>query len=150
MTWFMRALIAMMCFVPAFVATRVMAKYYGTKPEVSLVFWGVGIVIGVVGWLLLAGRSIELAPTPARLVILAMGITIGALGNIMMFQSVNMAPNPGMAVAVVNTNAVATFLVISILALLLPKVFERGTFSWQQFLYVLLVAAGTVGLASKG
>lgn len=36
MTWFMRALIAMTCFVPMFVTIRIMSKFYATKPEVSL------------------------------------------------------------------------------------------------------------------
>lgn len=150
MTWFMRALIAMTCFVPMFVTIRIMSKFYATKPEVSLALWGIGVALGVTGWLIFVGRSVELAPTPPRLVVLAMGVVIGTLGNVMLFQSVNMAPNPGMAAAVVNTNAVATFLVMPLLALLLPKVFERGSFSWTQLFYVLLVTAGTVGLALKG
>jgi len=143
-TWLIKAFVAMLLLVPMFILTPVLEKSFGIRPEATFI-WCVGsAVLGVFFWITCSGQSHLLALSAPAIATALYGLTLAAVGNVLLFQSVSNAPNPGVAVAVLNSNAVVIYLVVIALSAFLPRYFSAGQVSWRHLSGVLLV---TVGIA---
>ncbi|MEX0649409.1 MAG: hypothetical protein WD200_00215 [Candidatus Andersenbacteria bacterium] len=147
--WLAKAFIAMLFLIPVFVATPILQKSFGIRPEATLVWWFFGVVVGVACWLYSDGGAKELAPSTPTWIVCLLGLTTGTVANICLFQSLATAPNPGLTLAIVNANSVAAYFAMVLLALLLPRYFVATTWSWQDLIGVLLVTAGIALISIK-
>lgn len=104
---------------------------------------------GVVIWLGSHSQTRLLSPTTPTLFIGLLGLTVGTVANICLYQSLGAAPNPGLPVAIVTMNSVAAYIITPVLVVLLPRYFQKMEFTWQHFIGVTLVVVGTILIAIK-
>lgn len=99
-----------------------------------------GVAIGIAIWLMLNGRGSELISVSGKwITILVLSLIIGAYVNILFFQALATAPNPGLAMSVFNSNALMLFIVAQVLVALWPQFFPEWSFSLKQGSGVVLV-----------
>lgn len=74
--------------------------------------------------------------------ILAIGMLFGAYANGSLFQSVSLAPNPGLPPVIYSTSSVFVFLLAAMLASVAPRLFDPVSIDLSRALGLLLVLAG--------
>lgn len=142
MNWIANAFVAMVGMTPIFFATGIMERQYHIRSDVTAILWGGGIAATIAGWIVMNGRGSELVLGKPHLVILGLAVTIGALANICLFKSFAASPNPGLTVAIVDSNAVLALLLAAPLAALLPKYFVSYELRVQDIVGVVSVIVG--------
>ena len=147
--WILKAFIAVVCLTPSFVIMQYIEKRMGLRSEAVLVWWFAGIVLGVAIWLQYQGdiQSLRFG-TPAALLLL-IGVTIGTVAHIALFQSVMASPNPGASLAVVNTNAITVYLFALLCAKVAPRLFTHISFSWPHLIGALFIVIGGAFIVLK-
>jgi hypothetical protein len=143
MDWLMKAFLAMVLFIPAFLVIPFFLKNFGVRPEATLVYSSLGTILGVIVWL--GGREelSMLALSGPTIVIILFGF-IGTAANIFFVQALASAPNPGLALAIVSSNTMPTFLMALALAALLPQYFESAAFNLRHAIGIVTVMIGII------
>jgi len=147
--WLVKAIVSMLFFIPGSFAVPVVQRNFGVRPEVILSWWLLGILLGVSVWLGSQSQLRLLMPSAPTLIVGLLGLTVGTVANICLYQSIAAAPNPGLPVAVRATNAAVVYVITPILVFVMPRYFHNLEFTWHHFLGVTLIVAGTVLVALK-
>lgn len=111
--WLGQSMIAMLCLIPAWLAIGFLDRNYQVGPDVFLIWYFLGIAVTSV---LFGGSSLNAIVPSWKMVgaMLLIGLTIGAIANILLFRAVADAPNPGLPVAIANVASVGVFLVATL------------------------------------
>ena len=151
MHWAVSAALATICITPIMLLTGVAQRNFGIQADVTAALRMGGVTIGIVGWIFASGRGSEIVTISGMWIAIAIfSLTVGTIGNILLFQAFATAPNPGLALGIFNTNAVLAFLSAPLLAFILPKFFPPDwEFSWQEGGGVALVTIGIVLVVTK-
>jgi hypothetical protein len=142
MDWFWKSVIAMVLFITVPFLTSVMKVKSQVEPEVTLVWWMISIGIGVGLWSFFKGQA--LFSTTPILLVGGLGITVGVLANIFLFQAFTICPNPGIPMAIVSANAIIAVALTKWLAVYFPKYFAYLNFSWVHLAGAVLIVSGIV------
>lgn len=146
--WFGQSLIAMLCLIPAWLAIGFFDRNYQVSPNIFLIWYFLGCIITSI----LFGGSPLKAIVPSWKtagVMLLIGLTIGAIANILIFRAVTSAPNPGLPVAIANVASVGVFLAAGLLSWLAPKYFGYVKTDILAFLGVVLTVIGASLIAIR-
>jgi hypothetical protein len=151
MDWFNKSLVAALFLIPGFFAIPYFRGHYSVRPEVTLVFYMLGIAAGVSGWLVCRGNGSALMIGAPALSITVIGLIFGSVANIMLFQAMGTAPNVGLPMAIVSTNAAIAFIITPLLVNSLPRYFavlKFARFDKVDFslLLVIIVCMGIIGV----
>lgn len=151
MGWFGKSAVAAVLFIIPFISVGFFNRNFGLKPEVILVWYGVGLAVGCFGWTL-ALKTVnlsELSPSWPLFVAAIIGALFSALPNILLYQSLAIAPNPGLTMAVINVSTVLVFFVSLFLSVVLPRWFVAARFDWVHLTGIILTVAGVALLSFK-
>lgn len=144
--WAVLALLAMVFIMPAFHLTGIAYKNFSIMPVDTAILWIGGSGLGMLMWRIFfvetpTGSHTFGLQTVMHVIILGMALTIGAAGNIFLFESLAHAPNPGYPPAIVNANAILAIPVGLLLAMFIPGIPE-WSFSWIKMTGVVLAVVG--------
>ena len=103
MGWFIYALIAMIGFTVMFLAFIKVGKL-GLRSEIVFMYYC--IIAGALVLTYSFSSKIPLNITKTLFVFLLVAAIFGAIGNIFLFKAMNVAPNPGYAIAVSGVHVV--------------------------------------------
>ena len=141
--WLVKSIVAMVWITPAWLLIGFASKHFGMKPEITFIWYVLGMLVGSPFLLPYLNISFgELKPTIAAIIVVIFGIVIGALTNMLVFGAVNAAPNPGLPVAIVNASSILVFVFSALLAILLPKYFNLVRFDVYHLVGILLTMIG--------
>ena len=146
--WLPQTLLAMLFLVPAWLAIKFVGSNYGAKPAVVVIWYFVGVICSAV----MFGVSPKSSLFPSAKVIIIMvvtGMTFGALANVLIFDAVAKAPNPGLPVAISSASNVLVFLCSALLAVWFPLHFKEIKFDVWSLLGVILTVIGTSIIAIR-
>jgi len=146
--WLGQSVIAMLCLIPAWLAIGFFDRNYQVRPEVFLIWYFLGVAITSV---LFGGSSLNAIVPSKEIVgaILLIGLTVGAIANILLFRAVIVAPNPGLPVAIANVASVGVFLAAALLSRWLPSYFNSVKTDGWAFLGVVLTVIGASLIAIR-
>lgn len=148
MNWFVQSLISMLCLIPTYLAIGFFDKNYQVRPDVFLIWYFLGNVITSAFF---RGLSSNTIIPSGKLVgmILLIGLTIGAIANILLFRAVSSAPNPGLPVAIVSATSIGVFLIAVLLSRWAPNHFNSVKTDVWSFLGIVFVVIGVSLIAIK-
>jgi protein involved in polysaccharide export with SLBB domain len=138
----------MLCLIPAWLAIGFFNRNYQVGSDVFLIWYFLGIVIASA---FLRGQSLNAIIPSWKIVgtILLVGLTFGAVSNILLFRAVATAPNPGLPVAIANVASVGVFLAAAVLSRWAPKYFNVVKIDGVALVGVALVVAGASLIAIR-
>ncbi|MCZ7564149.1 MAG: hypothetical protein M5U08_10465 [Burkholderiales bacterium] len=146
--WFAKSIIATAVIVPTFVAIPFFRKNFGVDPLAFVVWYFGGTAVAIALYLLTTRGPAAVVPQATAVVgILAIGLTIGAAANGLLFQAVTLAPNPGLPPVIYATSSVFVFLLSALLASALPALFNPVSTDLGRLAGLALVLAGLYLLA---
>jgi len=146
--WFAKSMIATAVIVPTFVAIPFFRKNFGVDPLAFVVWYFGGTSVAIALFLLATRGPAVVVPHPLAVIgILAVGLTIGAAANGLLFQAVTLAPNPGLPPVIYATSSVFVFLLSALLASALPALFSPVSTDLGRLAGLALVLAGLYLLA---
>lgn len=138
--WLILSFTSMTLLVPAWLAIGFFDRNFGVNPTVFVVWYFLGVIS--TASILATSNGTSLVPSwPIVLGIILIGMTIGGVANILLFNAVSLADNPGTPVAIANVASVGVFIAAALLARWLPQYFQQGRFD----LWTLIGIAMTVG-----
>ena len=140
MDWFWKSIIATVLLIVVPFLTSVMKVKAQVEPEVTLFWWMISVGIGVGLWSFFKGQAVFSA-TPI-LIVGALGITVGVLANIFLFQAFASCPNPGIPMAIVSANAIIAVVLTKWLSVYFPQYFAHLSFSWVHLTGSVLIVSG--------
>ena len=116
-----------------------------------MIWYVLGMLLGAsVGMLCLNRISGEdFIPTGSLIMIAMMGLVFGTSTNILLYQAIAEAPNPGLPMACFNTSSLIAFIIAPLLAFALPRYFDRTIFNMYHFTGILLTIVGVCLIALK-
>jgi len=148
--WFSKAFVGMLLISPLMLVTGVAERNFGIRSEVTALLWMQGVSVGLIACLVQQGRGHEiLAVSPMWFAILLYATIAGGPGNVLAFQALVIAPNPGLVSSILNGTALVAFILAPALALLSPTLFPPWQFSWREAFGVVLMFAGAGLIATK-
>lgn len=147
-TWFTKAVIATVCIVPSFLAIPFFKFRFGIDPLVFLVWYFSATAVSISIYWLATGRAATLIP-PANAIpiIIVIGLVFGALANGLLFQSIGLAPNPGLPPVIYATASIVVFFLSALLATTLPMLFKPVTVEFSRVAGIVMVLVGLYLLA---
>ncbi|MDH3347200.1 MAG: hypothetical protein OEM02_03755 [Desulfobulbaceae bacterium] len=144
--WLGKSIIATLLATPFIVFWSVFVKT-GAKPEAMICTWFTGCIIGIllialkVGFVRVGDLSIkDFLPTIPLLIILVMGILLGAYANVLLSQAMSSAPNSALPFALFGLSSAVAFILSPVVSAAFPKLFYSANFSWVNFLGLVLLA----------
>ena len=146
--WLGQSVIAMLCLIPAWLAIGFFDRNYQVRPDVFLIWYFLGIAVTSV---LFGGSPLNAIVPSGKLVgaMLLIGLTIGAIANILLFRAVVGAPNPGLPVAIANVASIGVFLIAALLSRWAPSYFNSVKTDGWSFLGVILTVIGASLIAIR-
>ena len=146
--WFSKSLMATVLLVPIFLLSAAFAKSHGARPDAITIWWYLGIIVGTCTYYItIVGKPSALAFGTPALWMLVAGTLCGAAANVLLFQAVVAAPNPGLPASMVNVSALLVVLLSVVLARWLPEHFPAVRLSWPDLGGVMLIIAGLAVIA---
>ena len=139
--WMEMSLIAVFTIIPSWLSPGFFEKNFGVRPEVFMIWYFVGVVLGSSSFLTFRGISV-IPSFFACILMLGMGLTFGNITNMLIFAAVPIAPNPGLPPAIVNVSSVCVFIFAFILSRMLPAYFDKVQFDIQHLLGMLVTIGG--------
>ena len=139
--WLAQASIAALCLVPTWLAIGFFKRNYGVSTDIFLVWYFVGVIVATTVTGVSNGSSFVPQASVVGAIVLV-GLTFGAAANILVFRAVASAPNPGMALAIVQTANVGVFFASIYLGRVLREYFDPSKADCISMLGTLLVIAG--------
>lgn len=146
--WIVQSVVAMLCFVPVWLANGFLNRNYQIRPDVFLVWYLLGVIVTTI---IFGGLSFNIVAPSGKLVVtmLLFGLTTGAVANILLFRAVLNAPNPGLPLAIVNVTSIVVFFAAVLLFQLAPKYFNSAKIDVWSFLGVALTVIGASLIAIR-
>lgn len=146
--WLGQSVIAMLFLVPAWLAVGFFGKNYHIRSDVFLIWYCLGVVITTS---LFGGTTLKAIVPSGKIVgaILLIGLTIGAIPNILIFRAIVSSPNPGLPVAIANVASIGVFLAASLLSRWAPGYFNSVKTDGWSFLGVVLTVIGASIIAIR-
>lgn len=145
--WVVKSLIATVIAVPFFLVAGVFGRVFKIAPESMIFYWLFGSSIGIAIYLKATGKSSLLLPSTHLIVIAIMGLIMGALANILLFQAIIASPNPGIPMTILGSNSAIVFVLGPLLAIILPNYFQYMKFDTFHMIGIMLTVVG-VGILS--
>ena len=146
LNWASTAIIGMFCIVPSWVAIGFFEKNYSMRPEVFMIWYFFGVLIG--STCLLASRGISIMPAFSPwMQVVAIGLTFGVVANMMLFAATAAAPNPAFTSAIAGTASLVIFCLSFALFRVFPKFFHAVKFEGYDLLGIVVIIAGVFLLA---
>lgn len=146
--WLAQALIGMALIVPGWIAIPFFNRNFGIATDIFLAWYLLGGVLGTVIFTRLPLVSF-FPSTGSVSAIILLGILLCGLANLFIFRSVAAAPNPGLAVAIVNAASVIVFFFTAILAKSSPRFFDPVRIDATSLLGTTLTVIGAMLIAFK-
>jgi drug/metabolite transporter (DMT)-like permease len=149
MGWLGKSILALVLVTPVFMAGPVL-KERGLRPETFCLWYYLGCFIGIAGYVSrskLWENSVAHPWMSAGLLLTS--IALGAAVQILLFQSMSEAPNPGIPLTIVNLSAVIICVVTPWLYKLAPQVFAKAELDSQKLLGIVLALAGVALIVTK-
>ncbi len=144
--WFGKSLVALVSLLPLLILFNSFVKC-GAKPEAIIFVWFLGAVLGII--LIPLGVGImnvpnfvlgDLAPTRTLCILLVLGMTFGTIANLLLGQAIPEAPNPAFPFAIVGSAGAVGYIIVYFISHVAPRHFDAITFSWVNFLGIVLLA----------
>ncbi len=155
MGWISKSLILAIVFAAFPLLITNMAQR-GVKPEVTIAWWTVGVPIGIFilsmcggGGLITNDYHDFFINTKAILTVFLLGATVGVILNTFYGQAVRDAPNPALAIAVINSSMVFAFLLAPLFHKIMPRSFPAVTMDWTGITGTILVLMGVVMISKS-
>ena len=146
--WLGKSITGMICIIPLMLMFNFFGKNYGVKPEALMFGWflgtAIGIAISVWKFSIFDVNSLYTPFIPV-LCIIFLGIFIGTPANIMIAQAVPEAPNPSLPFAIINTGSAFAYVLAPLMAIILPRHFDKMQFNLINFFGLVIIAIG-IGL----
>ena len=142
MHWILKSLIAMVFVSPVPFLVVALRKTHGVSPEITSVWWFVGVSAAIAGWSFVSGATSPVFSWSAIVFAGGIGLVVGGVGNAFIFQAFNEAPNPGVPFAIVSANVVLVTIATKPLNTNWPHLFQGTQFSWLQVLGAVFVFVG--------
>lgn len=128
----------------------------GVKTEVTIAWWMASVAVGMVTLSFAGGAGLVTSEprqfisglVPIAIVILA-GLTFGTVMNTFYGQAVQSAPNPALAMAVINSSTLLLYVLAPFLHKLMPKVFATASFNSTGLVGVVLTLVGVILIAKS-
>ena len=119
-----------------------MAKNFNISPDITIFIWLFGSSVGI--WFFSPNVSIESLSNQwlPVIVLLAIGLTIGAYANLALGRVVLEAPNPALPFAIVNAASAVVYLLSAILAVLAAKWFGVVEITLRGCIGITIVLVG--------
>lgn len=146
--WLVQALIGMALIVPGWIAIPFFNRNFGIASDIFLTWYLLGGAIGAIAFTRLPITSF-FPSTGIISAIVLLGILLCGLANLFIFRSVAAAPNPGLAVAIVNAASVIVFFFTAVLAKLSPRFFDPVRIDATSLLGTILTVIGATLIAVK-
>ena len=144
MDWFWKSIVAMILLVVIPFVASVLQNKFKVPAEVTLVWWMIGVGLGVGFWSFFKGYSSVMFSAKPVLIAGGLGITIGVLANVFLFQAFANCSNPGVPMAIVSANAILAVFLTKWLSKLSPEYFSHISFSWAHLAGAVLIVSGVV------
>jgi hypothetical protein len=144
MGWFLKSVIAMVLLIVIPFATSVLQNKFKVPAEVTLVWWMIGVGLGVSLLSFFKGYASIMFSTKPILIAGGLAITIGVLANAFLFQAFASCPNPGIPMAIISANAILAVVLTKWLPGLFPQYFSYLNFSWAHLVGAVLIVSGVV------
>ncbi|MBI2039398.1 MAG: hypothetical protein HYT22_03960 [Candidatus Niyogibacteria bacterium] len=122
-SWLWQSVISMLCLIVPWLSIGFFDRNFQVRPDVFLIWY----FLGVAATSMFFGGAPFTAIAPSwKLVggMLFVGLTFGAIANLLIFRAVAVAPNPGLPLAIVNVSSVAVFVISALLARWIPDHFS--------------------------
>ena len=143
LNWAVMSLIGTICIVPSWLGVSFFERNYHVRPEVFMIWYFFGVIIGTGCVLALKGVCIIPAPAP-WLSIIAIGLTFGVVANIMLFAATAIAPNPGLPSAIASSASVLVFVLSLLFFRLFPSYFNEVAFDGYHLIGLVITIAGVI------
>lgn len=143
--WSWQAILAGIILVPVWLAIPFFAKNLNIRPEIAVNWYFLGVSLGSPILLRIFSEvpKTDFFPDPPKIYLLLIGLTAGALINILLFAAVNNAPNPALATTLSGgVSNIIMFTAAFFLAIYLPAYFNPVEFGVKKFLGILTVVLG--------
>lgn len=143
--WWLKTIIAVLCFVPTGPLLLFLNKRYGVTGEAFMFAWFLGIVLSFF-WMVHTSSTMEtrnlFTPLLPLLLVALAGFMIGGIGNVFVAQGTQQAPNAGQTAALFALGSPVLYVVMWSLSKVLPDSFPTQSFSWVNIGGILLMCAG--------
>ena len=128
----------------------------GTRGDVTMAAWCLGTAIGMYSCAKLGGLGLisgdasnYTKPLLGVLIAFFLGATLGTILNTFYGQAVTSAPNPALALTVINASAAIAYLSGPLFHKIIPKAFPPAVINWNGLAGVTLVITGIVLISRK-
>jgi hypothetical protein len=123
----------------------------GVKTEVTIAWWMASVAVGIVTVSAFGGaglvtnepKQFVVGLVPIAIVVFA-GLTFGTIMNTFYGQAVQSAPNPALAMAVINSSTLFLYILAPVLHKLMPKVFAAASINTVGLVGVVLTLVGLI------
>lgn len=146
--WLTQAIMGMILIIPGWLAIPFYSRNFQISSDLFLVWYLLGGALGTFAF----GRISFGSMIPSYGIILsifALGVLICAIANIFIFRSVQLAPNPGLPVAIVNAASVGVFFASAGLGRFMPRFFDQVKTDPIALFGVALTIAGATLIAIR-
>lgn len=139
--WFLMAILSTAISIPIYLAIGFFNKNYHIKADIFIVWYFLGVVIAGI---LLRETPLEVISPSWKIlsIITLIGILLGGVGNILLFRSFAIAPNPGLVAAIAGSSSVGIYFLASLLAKLFPLYFNIVKVDIWSFIGLILTILG--------
>lgn len=142
------SVIGTICIVPSWLGIGFFERNYHVRPEVFMIWYFFGVIMGTGCVLITHGISIIPAPAP-WLQIVALGLTFGVAANMMLFAATSIAPNPGLPSAIAGFASVLVLFLSVGLHWLLPHYFNNVHVDIYHLLGMILAVIGVTLICKR-
>lgn len=125
----------------------------GIRPEVTINWYYVGVFLGTI---LYSALRVPIVPVALKdfivdyraiLVMVLIGLSFGVVSNSLYGQAVQEAPNPGLALAMINASVAVAYLAAPVMHAISSTTFPKASISWTGSTGVILVIVGMILVA---
>ncbi len=133
MSWLAYAIVAMVSFAAMFLVSR---KVLDTGVTSQAFTFYIFLLVTLMLFAYVLATKTSLSLTKYAVIFLIAAAVFSAVGNVVFFQAIKLAPNPGYAVAIMSTNA----LLVTIASIFLFK----AQFSVVKVMGIILAVVGVI------
>lgn len=148
MGWMGRAIMGMFAIVPSWMGVDFFQKNFNIRGEIMMVWYFAGVVLGssVLMRMMSMASTGDFLPSRGKLLILILGLTCGAIANLLIFGATALAAslgkNPALVVIITNMASVVVFFLSAALSYLAPAYVSQIKFNLFDLIGVLTIIVG--------
>ena len=86
--WLGKSITASVVIVPFILLASSFGRAFKTQPESMMFYWTLGTAIGIAIYLMSQGKPYLLVPNTQLAILGIMGLTVGAIANILLIQAI--------------------------------------------------------------